>query len=426
MKTKQVAGAAGALLAVTLGGCGFDSTTCEGAACDETLGHTMEPSLALGNLVPWPNPNGRIELCFTRDAGNTLGADFNTAADHVYATLNTTWGNVPGLDFIEVGICRTDTLKIELGFGAGDSGVCGWGKGASCAIGVNPANLAAADGTIVHEVGHGLGLVHEHQHPLAASLCPVEQNILDGCTQCVSGTCSASDCGKCFGVPANSSLAVSSTDRTSAQQLLAGGNTACQSCAQGTCLVGACPDGTCSPSDSYWACFGAAPTTGTVTLTADNKNFAQMRVNDRTVYTDGIVLTNYDPLSIMNYCRSNNGALNDRPTEYDMLGMEMLYSADRNYGIACGGGCFATGSGLVTTSTGSVVSEWIARGSLGVPFRVGGTDVYSYSVVPLPTGVSTLGYTFVDPIGRPRSGSGTVRKSNAMFAAIAEAATTIL
>jgi hypothetical protein len=167
------------------------------------------------------------------------------------------------------------------------------------------------------------------------------------------------------------------------------------------------------------------PTSGTISVSATDQGSAQGRVGDRTPISNGIIMTAYDPKSIMSYCSSVNGraSSDSNPTPYDMLGMEMLYSTTRTYGLGCGIGCFVTSSGVVTSTAGSIVSEWIMRGSAGVPFRVSGTstDVYSYAVAGLPSGPSTLNYSFHDPVGHARSGSGVVNKSNTSYAALAGA-----
>ena len=103
---------------------------------------------------------------------------------------------------------------------------------------------------------------------------------------------------------------------------------------------------------------------GTVNLAMGDQQIAQFRVNDRVPITTGRVLTKFDPRSIMNYCSGPDGRTEPVPTAYDMLGMEMLYAINRTYGLGWGVGCFVTTSGLVTSTTGSIVSEWIGSGSV--------------------------------------------------------------
>jgi hypothetical protein len=369
------AAVAGLLLAVTAsGGCSFEESSCEGEGCDQSVETVVRPAFAAGPTVrPWTLVNGQMPLCFAQDPSLTV-PDYDTIRNRVLATLNSAWGNVPGLDFVTG--CTEPTMNILLNNQSG-VGVCQLGDGASCTIGGVVTDLPALDGVAIHEVGHGLGLNHEHQRPDAGPLCDGEQNIKNACQACTAATCTVAQAKACwFFVPAASSITVTAVDAVTAASRFAGGNAACQSCATGTCPVGSCDAmGTCTPADSYFGCFLSNPMDGTVILAAGDQAFAQFRVDDRTEITNGVYLTKYDPRSIMNYCSGPNGRTEPVPTAYDMLGMEMLYSIDRNYGLGCGVGCFLTTSGLVTSTTGSLVSEWIARGSLNVAFRVSGTAV---------------------------------------------------
>lgn len=413
-------------ITVVVAGCTYEHERCVGEACEETAAAVTQPAFAVGGFVPWPLTNGQLRLCITqkRSAEAPLSpTEFTAVRDHVVSILNSTWGVVPGLDF--VASCTAPAMRIALVRGAG-WGFCGLGNGAACTVAADPANLSSVDGTAVHEVGHGLGLLHEHQRPDAEPLCPVEQTILNGCTQCATGTCSASDANDCwFSLPEASTISLSPSDQSQAATLLAGGNAACSACAQGTCQVGSCDSqSNCAPATSYWACLGVNPTSGTMKVSTADLGSARARVGDRTPIPNGIVLTKqYDGRSIMNYCASVNGRTDAFPTSGDLLGMEMLYAADRNYGLGCGVGCFLTSAGLVASSAGSITSEWIMRGSVGIPFRVSETsnDVFSYPVSALPNGTSTVRYSFVDVAHHARTGSGTVIKSDTSFAAIAGA-----
>lgn len=415
------------LTPILLGGCSRDDVRCGGDDCDNSLGEVTQAAFLVGSFVPWPLNNGILNLCFSNPTAppTALSAsEFSDLSNHMLFVLNNTWGNVPNLHF-QPG-CTAPALSIALANGGGqiDGGSSSFGNGAKIEMATDPNNLADNDATIVHEVGHALGLLHENQRPDAEPLCEAEQNILNGCTKCATGTgtCTAAEATECwFWAPEDSTIVVTASDKTTAANLFAGGKTACQSCAQGTCVVGSCSAGPCAPSDSYLGCFGTNPSFGTLQLTTHDIGSAQGRVADRTAINDGRVLTTFDPLSIVNYCASANGRVDGVPTPRDMLGMEMMYSTARVYGLGCGSACFTTASGPLTLDGGSVVSEWIARGSLNVPFRVSGTstDVYSYSVSGLAAGSSTISYSFSDPLGNSRSGSGTVKKSNASYSAIA-------
>jgi hypothetical protein len=282
-----------------------------------------------------------------------------------------------------------------------------------------------------------MGLIHEHQRP-GVTLCTREQTSLTNCTKCsdsttnpAAETCTLAEATACYGrLPPTSTVAVTFAYKTRAEVSFQAGMAECQACATGTCTVG-CPE--CEDTKTFWGCYREVPNTtsttnGLLLVSEADRNNAVQAVNDRKTVSDALFLTHSDPMSIMHYCRGENGAVdNGIPTTWDMLGMEMLYSANRLYGLGCGRGCFSTSSGVVTTNSGSVVSEWIARGSLNVPFRVGtGSYVYSYSVAGLPAGASTFAYNFRDAIGNTRNGSGTVIRSNTRFAAIAHAAIEML
>jgi len=414
-----------AFIPLLMGGCTSGEAVCVGDSCESSLGVVTQPAFLVGGFVPWSLSGGILRLCFASDTSDprfTLSAsEFANVSAHVVDVLNSTWGNVPNMHF-QSG-CAAPAMSIKLSKGGG-YGNCGLGNGAGCAISIDPNDLASNDITIVHEVGHGLGLIHEHQRPDAQPLCAYEQTILDGCTKCSTGTCTALEATECwFAAPAASTIVVTASDKSTAANLFALGKAACRSCAQGTCAIGSCESGSCLPSDSYFGCFGRNPSLGTVQVSSADLPNAQGRVSDRSAINDGRVLTTYDSISIMNYCASENGRIDAIPTPRDMLGMEMMYSTPRVYGLSCSSGCFATGSGLLTSNDGSIVSEWIARGSLNIPFRVSGTstDTYSYSVSGLVAGTSTVSYSFSDPVGRGRSGSAVVTKSNGSYAALSGA-----
>lgn len=143
-------------------------------------------------------------------------------------------------------------------------------------------------------------------------------------------------------------------------------------------------------------------------------------------------LTEYDPDSVMNYCKSDGRFL----TALDQLGIEMLYPFAGTRDVECGEGCFKTTfRTLLVRLDGAAVDEWTARGALPPWWWDDGTIRFEWSQ-PY-TGVfsndefargSTLGpgthsvafsgrtlYTFVE-IG----GSGTVKVDTSLWTAIAE------
>lgn len=396
------------------------SVLCNNGNCDEQVGTVKQPAFAVSPFNPWPLSSGKLRLCFKRDKSLSI-ADYPVLLGHILHTLNKTWGHIPGLSFVQG--CKAPAMSITLEKGNG-YGYCGLGKGASCSIAGEVTDLDKLDSVAVHEVGHGLGLLHEHQRPDAPPLCPKEENILKGCQQCKNGTCDVASAKACwFSVPAASSITVSLADKNQAINRVAAGVASCLSCSHGSCAVGSCDSkGTCTPVDSYLACFGKQPTTGTLNVASVHPS-APSRVDDRVPRMNGKVLTKYDSASIMSYCAKFHGRTNDIPTDLDMLGMEMLYSTNRNYRLGCGMACFEVSGGVVTSTTGSIVAEWIARGSLGIPFKINGTSnyIYSYPVNALSNGTTKVQYTFRDPVGKQRTGSGTVTKSDSYFTAIVSA-----
>jgi hypothetical protein len=81
-------------------------------------------------------------------------------------------------------------------------------------------------------------------------------------------------------------------------------------------------------------------------------------------------LTPYDGASIMNYCSGDFRTFSDtdpdvsdwRPTEYDKLGIEILYPKPAGISLRCGG-CVYTDAGLLLRTDGLVKDEWSDRGA---------------------------------------------------------------
>jgi len=333
----------------------------------------------LSTWTPWPMP---LSVCFVHSTGLSK-ADFNTIKSWAITGLQQTWGRVHGVSFTD-DCTATHVLNINLQHDLGGSwGNCGMGVDATCTI-----NGSVADGIepvkaiVVHEVGHALGMLHEHQR-LDSELCPFEQGVLDGCTACINASPSCS------------------------------------------------PLPTCSAAD-YNTCF-LTNITGNITLTADACGHAQSRINDRTPIPGARRLTvNEDPISIMNYCSGFNGRdLNPpvydlagyMPTVYDLLGLEMLYPVNRTYRIGCTNGipgCFSTAVGAIVRLDGMITSEWTARGALDIGMRPTGVGTYgsSISASSIPAGQSNFTYQFIAPRGEILTGAGTITKSNSMHSAL--------
>jgi hypothetical protein len=113
----------------------------------------------LNDWEPWPS---RISICFNR-TGTLTSSLYTQAKPDIMAALNATWGTASALDFTGGGDCSTSPgeLEIDLNQNA-TSGECGSGVGTRCSVGVD-SNRDAYRGVAVHEVGHALGLAHEHQ-----------------------------------------------------------------------------------------------------------------------------------------------------------------------------------------------------------------------------------------------------------------------
>ncbi len=326
----------------------------------------------LEGFEPWPLKNGQVQVCIRAPEDSNLRLkqkDYDSFRKDAVTVLNETWGRAPGLSFNE-SCSPSDPSQIVLTLtNQAGWGQCGSGKGAACTVGASATDPVAFRRVLVHEVGHGLGLAHEHQTPTNQPLCLREQVIYDGCLQCADGECSAQDYKDCF-------------------------------------LLGTAP----SPVVKL-------PPTG---------DYSQAAAKDRQLQREpdytARALTRYDPLSLMGYCQVDFNGPGDshNPTVFDLLAVEMLYSADRNYGLGCDVGCLLTKTGVVISSTGSLVSEWTGRGAYNIPMRISGSNakVFSLAASQLPAGFSTLSYTFRDPWDNPRHGGGTVERSDAKFAAM--------
>ncbi len=365
------------ILAVNFGGSGA-----LGAGNDETSGSITPRSIAVdvSKWTAWAMP---LSVCFTRDSSSLNLSDYNTLTRWAIDSLRDTWAMVGGVSFNQ-SCSSAQNLKITLQSKPdGLWGTCGTGIGATCTI-----NASVADGvdlvkaTVIHEVGHALGLLHEHQR-IDAMLCSFEQDVLNGCTSCIS------DSPSCTPLP------------------------------------------TCDAAD-YNACF-LRNVTNSQALTTKQCDLARMRIADRTFIPSARRLTaGEDRMSIMNYCSGINGRdlnppLYDHarfmPTAYDFLGLEMLYPANVKYRVGCTNitnGCFSTGDGAIVRSNGALTSEWVARGAFDVPMRPYGSGNYATTVPSssLPAGASIFSYQFIAPHQQILTGAGNVTKSNAAHTAL--------
>jgi hypothetical protein len=228
-------------------------------------------------------------------------------------------------------------------------------------------------GTVVHEVGHGLGFQHEHKRN--GGECEAAR--VTGCLNCkaqidASQACAAADWN---------------------------------ACAAGNPIL-------------------PMPVTTPQTFSTSSPQYAVIldMLNNNGPDPSLELLTVYDPLSIMSYCANINGRAADdfHPTALDLLGMEMTYPLNTTYPIGCKSGCFQTGNGAITRTDGMVTTRWMTRGAQNVIMisPVNGQNVTFLATSALPAGSSTLSFSFRPPRGGLLTTSGTLINSNAMHAAL--------
>src|SRR5262249_20221298 len=142
--------------------------------------------------------------------------------------------------------------------------------------------------------------------------------------------------------------------------------------------------------------------------------------------SDGVLLTQYDVLSVMHYKYTNcdaPGNLGDTGlSPLDRLGSEIAYPKSSQVGIAHGGLAFAGVWAVREDAT--LLPRWLAAGALpgvfsGMSWSVGATFrssslAISAGAVPLPRDVATtVDVSFRDPWDRLKQGESVVLASNA-------------
>ena len=240
--------------------------------------------------------------------------------EFVASVVDGVWGASSGLTFNVTGDCPAqppvDDLVINLrdyGVQNGSSGFCGLGVGAHCEFGANTTNYADLGWVALHEIGHALGLPHEHQR-MDAVLCEDLAARIAACDECTNDGCTPGAIGVC-------------------------------SC----------------PSVDYETCFRrTARTRPNTLLTLAELYEARGVLNDGAPRADVLGLTDYDPSSVMNYC----GPRPDFSSPLDKIGIQILYPSGTTLNPACAEGCWSTSEGLLLHSNGAIEDRWKARGAL--------------------------------------------------------------
>jgi hypothetical protein len=147
--------------------------------------------------------------------------------------------------------------------------------------------------------------------------------------------------------------------------------------------------------------------------------------HDESLPSDDIVLTEYDPDAVMNYCAPPNPT---ELTDREKLFAEMTYPTDTtNHPVRASTAYL--GRALVVRSTATLETDWTFRGALpaaynqlqwfvdGIP--VTAVSIPAASIAPGGTGSATLDYAFEDFRGESHSSeTRTVTVSNSLHAAI--------
>ena len=279
-----------ALLLSSLGACAVQAGDGDLETYEDGTGtgESEDGIIARGDVTLFTENGNEVPVCF-------LTPGLSAERERVRTAINESWGRVSALRFTGFGTCsatipsRTVPIEFEETDGAW-GGYAQYGMGsrlkdssAQILLRLTP-NRYRLEATAIHEMGHVLGLAHEQSHPQSVR-----------CAEAAfRGNCKTdADC-----------RTATSTSCTQDNQCPAG-----QGCVNSRCTIGA-----------EFMCDTAA-------TSGDAAKPYRCVHNQSLTITDGQIETPYDPESIMNYCRDDNGSTlaEDALSPWDIVGIQRLY-----------------------------------------------------------------------------------------------------